>query len=421
MIFILTHLAVKKVRARIQTLAGAPKNGALCQVLSALSTHFSFMSKNCVNFDINNKPIEVIDMSYSPDKPHNYLPPLPPEADIETPAVLKAAIRANRALAELKGKSESLPNPAILVNSIVLQEAKSSSEIENIVTTNDKLFTALSAEDSSVDPQTKEVLRYRQAIWKGVERLAGGEPLSTRLFIELMQTIKETDEEIRTDSGTVIANPNTRKIIYWPPEGQDLIRNLLVNLEHYIRVDDGVDPLIKMAVSHYQFEAIHPFEDGNGRTGRLINILYLIDKGLLNQPVLYLSDAIISQKKEYYRLLRGVTESGEWEPWILFMLEAVESTSWKTMERIKQIITLLNETLKLAREKLPARVYSKELVELLFEQPYCKVKHLVDRGIAKRQTAADYLRELEKAGILKSKQVGRENLFLNVGLYELLV
>lgn len=378
------------------------------------------MSINSLYFDINNKHIEIIDMSYSPEKPHNYLPPLPPEVNIETPAVLKAAISANRALGELKGKSESLPNPAMLVNSIVLQEAKSSSEIENIVTTNDKLFTALSAEDSSVDPQTKEVLRYRQALWKGVTRLKESS-LSTDLFIELMQTIKETNEGIRSDGGTVIANPNTRKIIYWPPEGKELIRNLLVNLEHYIHADDGVDPLIKMAAAHYQFEAIHPFEDGNGRTGRLINILYLMDKGLLNQPVLYLSDAIISQKQEYYRLLRGVTENGEWESWILFMLKAVESTSRQTMERIGQIIFLLEETLEVARKKLPARVYSKELIELLFEQPYCKVKHLVDRGIAKRQTAADYLRELEEAGILKSKQVGRENLFLNVGLYDLLV
>jgi len=307
----------------------------------------------------------------------------------------------------------------MLVNSIVLQEAKSSSEIENIVTTNDKLFTALSAEDSRVDPQTKEVLRYRQAIWKGVEWLDEN-PISADLFIKLMQTIKETGQGIRTEPGTVIANPNTQKIIYWPPEGKELIRNLLENLEHYLYAEDGVDPLIKMAVAHYQFEAIHPFEDGNGRTGRLINILYLIDRGLLNQPVLYLSDAIISKKQEYYKLLRGVTENGEWEPWILFMLEAVEVTSGQTMKRIGEIIALLEKTLGLAREKLPARVYSKELIELLFEQPYCKVKNLVDRGIAKRQTAAEYLRELEEAGILTSKQVGRENLFLNVGLYELL-
>lgn len=380
------------------------------------------MSIYFIYFDVFFKRIEIIDMPYSPDKPYNHLPPLPPleAGDIETPAVLKAAISANRALAELKGKSESLPNPSILVNSIVLQEAKSSSEIENVVTTNDKLFTALSAEDSKVDPQTKEVLRYRQALWKGVEKLEG-RSLSTGLFIELMQTIKESDDGIRNESGTVIANPNTRKIIYWPPEGEELIRNLLVNLEDYIYADDGVDPLIKMAVIHYQFEAIHPFDDGNGRTGRLLNILYLMEKKLLLHPVLYLSNAIISQKQDYYRLLREVTEKEAWEPWILFMLEAVEKTALQTMARIEQILDLLDKTVEVAKEKLPNRVYSKELIELLFEQPYCKVKFLVDRGIAKRQTAAEYLRELEEAGILKSKQVGRENLFMNVRLYEMLV
>lgn len=359
-------------------------------------------------------------MSYSPDKPYNHLPPLPPDADIESPKVLKAAISANRALAELKGKSESLPNPTILVNSIVLQEAKSSSEIENIITTSDKLFTALSAEDSRVDPQTKEVLRYRQALWKGVEELKN-RPLTTDLFIELMQTIKEKDVGIRKEPGTVIANPNTRKIIYWPPDGEDLIRNLLINLEEYLQHENEVDPLIKMAVAHYQFEAIHPFDDGNGRTGRLLNILYLLKNGLLQFPVLYLSNSIIRQKQKYYRLLREVTENQAWEPWILFMLEAVESTSIQTMNRIEQIIGLLHETVEHSKERLPARVYSKELIELLFEQPYCKVKFLVDRGIAKRQTAAEYLRELEEAGIVKSKQVGRENLFMNVKLYELLV
>jgi Fic family protein len=378
------------------------------------------MSINYLYFDTSIKRIEIIDMSFSPDKPYNYLPPLPPDAEIETPAVLKSAIAANRSLAELKGKSESLPNPSILINSIVLQEAKSSSEIENVVTTNDKLFTALSADDSRVDLQTKEVLRYRQALWKGVEHIKN-HPLSTDLFIRLMQIIKETDEGIRTDPGTVIANPNTRKIIYWPPEGEELIRNLLVNLEDYIRAEDGVDPLIKMAVMHYQFEAIHPFDDGNGRTGRLLNILYLMKKELLLHPVLYLSNAIINQKQDYYKLLRGVTEQQEWEPWILFMLNAVEKTSSATMARIGQILDLLNETLELAKEKLPNRVYSKELIELLFEQPYCKVKYLVDRGIAKRQTAAEYLRELEDAGILRSKQVGRENLFVNIKLYDLLV
>lgn len=358
-------------------------------------------------------------MLNNPDKPYNDLPPLPPDTELETARVLKAAIAANRFLAELKGKSESLPNPSILVNSLVLQEAKASSEIENVVTTNDKLFTALSANDSSTDPQTKEVLRYRQALWKGVHHLQN-QLLSTDLFIELMQTIKKTEAGIRTEPGTVIANPNTRKIIYWPPESEGLIRNLLENLESYIYEENGPDPLIKMAVVHYQFEAIHPFDDGNGRTGRLLNILYLIEMKLLHHPILYLSDAIIRRKSEYYKKLRAVTEHHEWEPWILFILDAVKETAGRTMNRISQILSLLNETVEIAKSELPDRVYSKELIELLFEQPYCKVKFLVDRGIAKRQTAAEYLRELEDIGILKSKQVGRENLFLNTRLYELL-
>jgi len=359
-------------------------------------------------------------MTFSPDKPYNHLPPLPPDADLETPAILKTAITSNRALAELKGKSESLPNPSVLINTLVLQEAKASSEIENVITTNDRLFTALSAEDANVDPQTKEVLRYREAFWKGVNHLKE-HPLTSDLFIELVQTIQESTDGIRTEQGTVIANPVSRKIIYWPPEGKELIRNLLINLEEYIRDDAGPDPLIKMAVAHYQFEAIHPFEDGNGRTGRILNILYLIQKQLLHHPVLYLSHYIIQNKPDYYRLLRNVTEKQDWHAWILFMLDAVNKTARQTMRRISHILSLLDETVEFARTSLPARVYSKELIELLFEQPYCKVKHLVDRGIAKRQTAAEYLRELENAGILKSKQLGRENLFLNVKLYELLM
>ncbi|MEX0608146.1 MAG: Fic family protein [Balneolaceae bacterium] len=360
-----------------------------------------------------------MDSSDFGNQPYNILPKLPPKADLDAPAILKAAIAANRSLAELKGKAEGLPNPAILINSIIVQEAKASSEIENVVTTNDKLFLALSANDKQTDPQTKEVLRYRQALWMGYRQIQNGD-LNTELFIKLMQTIKETREGIRDDSGTVIANPRTRKIIYWPPEGKELIRELLENLEAYMHAEDETDPLVKMAVTHYQFEAIHPFDDGNGRTGRILNILYLIQQKLLLQPVLYLSDYIIGNKSDYYRLLREVTEKEAWEPWIIFMLEAVKVTADKTMQRIDDIRALLDETLEEARAKLPARVYSKELIELLFEQPYCKVKFLVDRGLAKRQTAAEYLKELEETGILKSKQAGRENLYLNVRLYELL-
>jgi len=385
--------------------------------MSMISTGNEYMSKKYVYFDIFNEKADS--MSDYANQPYNILSPLPPKANLETPVILKAAIAANRSLAELKGKAESLPNPSILINSIVAQEAKASSEIENIVTTNDKLFMALSANDRQTDPQTKEVLRYRQALWKGVSSLENGD-LGPDLFITLMQTIKESDAGIRDDSGTVIANPKTRKIIYWPPEGEELIRGLLENLAAYIKADNDVDPLIKMAVMHYQFEAIHPFEDGNGRTGRILNILYLIRENLLHQPVLYLSDHIIANKPDYYRLLREVTEKEAWEPWILFVLEAVQTTSKKTMTRIESIQQLLDETIAEAKSVLPDRVYSKELIELLFEQPYCKVKFLVDRNLAKRQTAADYLKELENAGFLKSKQVGREVLYLNVRLYNLL-
>lgn len=358
-------------------------------------------------------------MSFNRNKPYNDLPRLPPDAELETPAVLKSAIGANRALAELKGKAGSIPNQSILINSIILQEAKASSEIENVVTTNDRLYEAFAAGDRNYDPQTKEVLRYREALWKGFNAL-DNRRLSTSLFVDLVQTIKQNEEGIRNTPGTVIANPNTRKIIYWPPEGEKLIRGLLANLEEYMyATDSGVDPLVQMAVVHYQFEAIHPFDDGNGRTGRILNILFLVMKDLLNLPILYLSDHIISRKGDYYRMLREVTEQQAWEPWILFMLDAVQATAEKTMQRIDGIRALLDETIEKAREELPDRVYSKELVELLFEQPYCKIKFLVDRSIAKRQTAGDYLSELEKAGILKSKQVGRENLYLNTKLYDL--
>lgn len=359
-------------------------------------------------------------MPNTSDKPYNDLPPLPPDAKLESSAVLKAAIAANRMLAELKGKAESIPNQSILVNSIILQEAKASSEVENVITTNDRLYEAFAGGDKNYDPQTKEVLRYREALWEGFNAL-DDRPLSTNLFVDLVQTIKQNEAGIRNTPGTVIANPNTKKIIYWPPEGEERIRTLLTNLEAYIHDEDSaIDPLVRMAVAHYQFEAIHPFDDGNGRTGRILNILLLVENHLLNLPILYLSDYIINHKGDYYRLLRHVTEQQDWEPWILFMLQAVQTTAEKTMHKIDGIRTLLEETLEEARDKLPGRVYSKELIELLFEQPYCKIKFLVDRGIAKRQTAGDYLSKLEQAGILKSKQVGRETLYLNTKLYSLL-
>lgn len=359
-------------------------------------------------------------MKFDPHEPCNDLPLLPPETEIETKAVLKKTISAGRALAELKGLGETIPNQSILVNSLILQEAKASSEIENIITTNDALFRAFSAKTSRVDPATKEVLRYREALWKGFHDIRQRPLMTTNLFIEIVQTIRGNRAGIRNTPGTKIANAVTGEVIFTPPEGEAIIRNKLKNLEDYIHEEGEVDPLTKLAIIHYQFESIHPFTDGNGRTGRIVNILYLVLLELLDLPVLYLSNYIIEKKNDYYRLIKRVTEYGEWEPWILYMLDAIEKTALITKEKIIQIRDLMNETLVFAKQKLPPRVYSKELIELLFHQPYAKGQFLVDAGIAKRKTAASYLKELEKIGMLKQYKMGKENLFLNVKLYELL-
>jgi Fic family protein len=359
-------------------------------------------------------------MTFDPDCPYNELPVLPPKAEVETRAVLKKAISAARAVAELKGVGGVIPNQALLVNTLVLQEARASSEIENIVTTNDALFRAMASSAGATDPATKEVLRYREALWQGFNRIKKNARLNADLFVNLVQTIKEDALGIRNRLGTVIGNARTREVIYTPPEGERVIHRMLDELERFIHAADTLDPLVKLALVHYQFEAIHPFFDGNGRTGRLINILFLIHKGLLDLPVLYLSKYIIDRKPEYYRRLRRVTENGEWEAWVLYLLEALENTSVFTRQRILAIRKLLDETLELAKRKLPARVYSKDLIELIFHQPYTKGQFVVEAGLAERQTAAEYLKELEGIGVLVPRKVGRENLYLNVKLYELL-
>ena len=359
-------------------------------------------------------------MSFGPQKPYNDLPLLPPEQDIETRNILRKTITAGRALAELKGLGETIPNQSMLVNSVILQEAKASSEIENIITTDDAMFRAFTAKTSRIDPSTKEVLRYREALWEGYNELKKRPILATNLFVKLVQRIKENQAGIRRTPGTTISNTTTGEIIYTPPEGEAVIRDKLKNLEDYIHGEDDIDPLIKLALIHYQFETIHPFSDGNGRTGRIINILYLVFQGLLDLPVLYLSKFVIDRKNDYYRLLRRVTEKSEWEPWILYMLDAVEETATFTRKRILDIRDLMTETMEVAKETLPGRVYSKELIELLFCQPYTKGQFLVDAGIAKRQTAAEYLKELEKIGVLKAQKIGRETLYLNGKLYDFL-
>jgi Fic family protein len=359
-------------------------------------------------------------MPFDPQTPYNELPLLPPPGELETRAVLKKAIAANKALAELKGAGELIPDQSLLIQAIGLQEAKFSSEIENIVTTNDELYRAFADHGQRTNPHTKEVLRYKDALWHGFKMIKEeNRPLTTRLFEELFQIIKETTAGVRRMPGTKLANP-FGEVIYTPPEGEAIIRDKLANLERFIYDDSDLDPLIKLAVMHYQFEAIHPFTDGNGRTGRIINILYLVEVGLLDIPVLYLSRHIIDHKSAYYAGLKQITRNHDWEPWIIYMLDAIVQTARITRERILGIRNLMREGIEQVKQQLP-KIYSKDLLELLFRQPYCKIRFLEEAGIAQRKTASQYLRELERIGMLTPVKAGREVYYLNTALLKLLV
>ena len=354
---------------------------------------------------------------FNRELPFNDLPPLPPAAEVETAAVLRKAITASRALAELKGMAERMPNQAMLIDSLVLQEARASSEIENILTTNDEVYKAASDEAQPASAEAKEVLRYRQALNLGFRQIKS-RPLASGMFIEIAQLIKETEFGIRRTPGTRIAN-SRQETIYTPPEGETVIRDKLRDLENFMHGDDALDVLVKMALVHYQFEAIHPFPDGNGRTGRILNILYLVDRGLLNLPVLYLSHYIIDHKNAYYEGLRRVTEEAAWEDWVLYMLDAVEQTSLRTHGQINAILALMESVRERVQREAPG-IYSKDLVEQIFRQPYCKISFLERAGMGTRQTCAKYLRELEKLGVLQGQKIGREVYFVNGKLFDLL-
>lgn len=343
-------------------------------------------------------------------EPYNDLPPLPPEQDVETKTVLKLCIEARAALAELKQAGELIPNQTILINIIPLLEAKDSSEIENIVTTTDKLFQHAQGHDHA-DHATKEALRYRTALYQGVQSIQE-RPLNTRIAIEICQTIKGVDLDIRATTGTALKNSYTGAVIYTPPDGQETIRNLLSNLDQFLHYNEDIDPLIKMAIAHYQFEAIHPFVDGNGRTGRILNILYLMDQQLLTLPILYLSRFIIQNKAKYYELLLSVTTQENWQEWILFMLQAVKNSSEWTIAKIKAIQHLHEHSIEYIK-KHAEKIYSRELVDVIFEQPYCRISNLVEKGIAKRQAASTYLKKLVELGVLEEIAVGKEKLFLH--------
>ena len=356
---------------------------------------------------------------FQPARPYNDLPRLPPTAEIETRAVLKACIEARAALAELKVAGELIPNPAILINTIPLLEARASSAIENIVTTADRLFRfAQDDERGHADPATKEALRYWTALRRGHESLAR-RPVSTTTAIEVCRALRNLDIDIRRVPGTALSSQTTGDLVYTPPVGESRLRDFLANWERFLHEQTTIDPLIRMAIGHYQFEAIHPFTDGNGRTGRILNLLFLVEQGLLAAPVLYLSGAIIRSKSDYYRLLLAVTTAEEWEPWLLFMLNAVTTTARWTTEKIRAIRELV-ETTAADVHRRASGVYSRELVELVFVQPYCRIGNVVDAGLAQRQTASEYLKALCAIGVLQERKAGREKLFINPRLLRLL-
>ena len=342
---------------------------------------------------------------------------LPLAHQIETQKVLKKAISANRALANLNGVARIIPNSAILINSLVLQEAKDSSAIENIITTHDELYRA-NLDIESVTNEAKEVQNYKEALLRGFALVKDTKLLLKKHIVEIQAVLEQNDAGIRKQAGTNLKNSLTGEVIYTPPQDYETIQELLTNLEDYINEPNDIDPLVNMAIIHHQFESIHPFYDGNGRTGRIINILYLILKDLLDIPVLYLSRYIITHKADYYRLLSDVSFNDGLNEWILFMLRGVEEIARETIQTIKSIETLMNETKNIIIEQKP-KIYSKDLLEALFYHPYTKKAFIVEHLKISRPTVTNYLNELENIGILSSKKIGKEIFYIHTKLFDL--
>ena len=356
---------------------------------------------------------------FNPDIPWNDLPELPPTVNLESPDILKSCISAMSELSKANALVKILPNEEILINTLPLQEARRSSEIENIVTTSDDLYRAMASDKNRIDSNSKEVLRYREALWEGIENIREGSTLNIQLFQQICSRIFDEKMKVRNDT-IVIENRGTQQLIYRPPTGYGNLIRLLTNLDRFINdTTDGIQPLVKMAIMHYQFEAIHPFMDGNGRTGRILNILYLVNQGLLDLPILYLSRFFIDNRDQYYRYLREVTENGRWEQWILYILSAVEHTSRDTAMKIEKINQLINNVLTKSRGRTKA-IEREGFVDLLFKWPYCKIS-LVERELAcSRITATRYLNDIAEIGLLERVKIGREYYYINKDLVELL-
>ena len=346
------------------------------------------------------------------------LPFLPGNLEkIETRAVLRKEAQARQALAELKGFASVIPDQNILISAIALQEAKESSAIENIITTHDELYKHIAVNKWAFDTSTKEVINYREAIYLGYDIVNRRRLIRLSDIIKIQETIVENNAGIRRLPGTTLVNDLTQEVVYTPPQDYREIRDLLGYFCQYF--NDPESSLWKMALLHYQFECIHPFYDGNGRTGRILNILYLLLKNYLDTPILYLSSYIIKNKNQYYTLLQEIRNNKKFENWILYILEGIEETSKQTLEKIRAIRNLMESTLDRVKEKCP-RVYSKELVETIFENPYSKIDFLVAKLGVNRKTASKYLKKLEENKFLSSLQVGKEVLYINNSLMKIL-
>jgi Fic family protein len=349
------------------------------------------------------------------------LPDLPPSVDLETKDIMKALAKASRALGELKGRAATIPNQGILIDTLALQEAKASSEVENIVTTQDELFQADIFPEGPQSPAAKEVALYRDALRLGYARLHNSHGLITySTLIEMFRLLKGREEGFRATPGTALKNETTGNIVYVPPQDANEIVTRMSALERFINEDQAcaLDPLIKMGLIHHQFESIHPFSDGNGRIGRILNVLYLTRADLLDIPILYLSRHITRTKSDYYRLLQAVREDGSWEPWIMYMLDAVAATARTTLGLVEGIRTQMAGAKHRMRAELP-KLYSQDLLNNLFRHPYTRIEYVQKDLNLTRQTASKYLDTLAARGFIEKHQAGRNNYYINTELVRL--
>jgi Fic family protein len=349
-------------------------------------------------------------VAWDPERPYNDLPALPPAVEVETRSILKATIEARDVLGRLDASARALPNADVLINAIPLLEAQASSEIENIVTTTDELFSAASLDDPAASPEAREALRYRTALRRGFEYI-GDRPITRRTAISICATLRGHEADVR--SGEVfIGDPASRRRVYTPPDQPEALSRLLDNWTDFVNGARDLDPLVRMALAHYQFEAIHPFTDGNGRTGRILNVLMLCADGLLHLPILYLSRHIIETKDEYYRRLNEVTSAGAWEPWVGYMLEAIRQTSGRTLDLVSRITEVEREVADASRRSLGSA--NRDLIRVLMEQPYARTRDVIASCHVSRPTATKWLKQLAADGLLAERRVGREVLYVNV-------